>query len=648
MRPIHGNSSVPPGQTWRLDAHHHRRIDGLFDLWLEHVVGGFAAPAAPDRPLDARRIADLVRRAGAAGDDVRLLAADGARHADVAREVAGLLGRDVLVTPAGSDVRHRHRPGDDDTLRDAIPIDRLTGQPVDWLVIQPPDLATELPGWFALRDGVVRPRTGVVALPMPSGLALATRADFTARRASVTRLVAGDPELATLAVTVRAGTFLVGDYRGTQDVYSGHQLAGALAELPLYGGDLRAWLTWPSDPAEQQRLAGNLSELAEATGATVWTPPIGGTAEISEPHRDLRALDPAGQPAPWLAYPPSDEFSPPRFRSDPDGRLIPAVELVLAGLAGRPTYRPEPADRAPTAGDQPLASPSHRPEMALDEERDDGYGVSWLPPRLPVNVSPFELYLDSAWPAARVARDGVPSPELFLVGRLAPTSDGGGPYLLRVRVEPGGATQAPVDLHVPAELQHLLREAEAYLLPAGRLDHVRLLAGYSLDSNGLTMLDQEFVEPPRLLLCSADARHGMPGLPNDTPRWPRQRPGRAYAVLPAPDAALPTGWLWLHHTAPAPTAGHWLIEVQVPERRAIDIKAGAARLAPLTSVRTRAHRLLSASITIVLPARSYDRVTVLRLFEATAQFWTPVSGWTPQPLTAFARRTGRRADPGYR
>ena len=36
--------------------------------------------------------------------------------------------------------------------------DQATGRVVDWQLVQPLGRATVLPGWFALRDGLVRPR----------------------------------------------------------------------------------------------------------------------------------------------------------------------------------------------------------------------------------------------------------------------------------------------------------------------------------------------------------------------------------------------------------------------------------------------------------------------------------------------------------
>lgn len=134
--------------TRRFDPRRHLRVAGLFDLWLEPGPrGGLVVPVEPSVALTARGIADLVRRSGESADDVRILTGDGARNMDLFSEVAGLLGHDVLVSPDGAEIRHRHRrQGDAETgPRHAVPLDRVTRRPLDWIVLQPPDLATPCP-----------------------------------------------------------------------------------------------------------------------------------------------------------------------------------------------------------------------------------------------------------------------------------------------------------------------------------------------------------------------------------------------------------------------------------------------------------------------------------------------------------------------
>ncbi|RIV40215.1 hypothetical protein [Micromonospora radicis] len=339
-----------PSVTHRFDPRRHRRVPGLFDLWLAPGDrGGLVLPRKPDRPLTARAITDLVRRSGETADDVRILTADGARHADLFSEVAGLLGHDVLVSPEGADIRHHDRG---DGPLHAVPFDRSSNRARDWLVIQPPELATPLPGWFTVDRGLVRPRRGVVGLSLRGGLVLATRADFVTRRATAHRLGAASEGLVTVAVTARAGGFLVGDYGGTQRVYSGGQLAALLGDLPLYGSDLRLWLTWPSDADEQQSLGAQARELAETTGATVWTPPPGGSAELVDGRRDLRALDYAGQPAAWLAHRPRFAPGPPTLHTTSAGLLLSTSTRpsIMVDLTAAPdTAPPQPTQGKPTA-----------------------------------------------------------------------------------------------------------------------------------------------------------------------------------------------------------------------------------------------------------------------------------------------------------
>ena len=136
---------------------------------------------------------------------------------------------------------------------------RWTGQPVgrrDWIVDPAAELATPLPGWFTVDHGLVRPRKGVVGLPLREGSCSPPGPTSSPDAATAHRLATASDGLVTVAVTARAGGFLVGDYGGTQRVYSGGQLAALLGDLPLYGSDLRLWLTWPSDPDEQQSPGG--------------------------------------------------------------------------------------------------------------------------------------------------------------------------------------------------------------------------------------------------------------------------------------------------------------------------------------------------------------------------------------------------------
>ncbi|MFC0527165.1 hypothetical protein [Phytohabitans kaempferiae] len=328
----------PPASTASQGRPDHRRIDGLFDIWLRTGADGRpVAVRGTGAPLDAGQLAALVRRGGGAGDDVRIMMDGAEEHVRIFAELAGILGRDVHISPVGSRLRY-----DGDAALEPTLVDARTDRPVEWLVVQPPAMATDLPGWYETTNGVLRPRSGVVTAPLPGGLTLATRADFVARRAAAVDLAAGHPELTTIGVSVRGGGFVVGDYTGSYEVTGGRQLAAALATVPLYGGEVRMWLHWPSDPEERERLHGNLAAFAENTGAIVWAPERTAAVEILDSCQDLSAVDRAGGPAAWRTYLPPMAGTP-RFESDQDGRLSPAGRMVVSTYPGAPLVSVAPA-----------------------------------------------------------------------------------------------------------------------------------------------------------------------------------------------------------------------------------------------------------------------------------------------------------------
>jgi hypothetical protein len=558
---------------------------------------------------------------------VRILTDDGARHIDLLGEVAGLLAHDVLVGPEGAVIRHAGR-GESGPLH-AVPLDRATRRVTDWLVVQPPDLATPLPGWFTVEYGLVRPRKGVVGLPLSGGLVLATRADFVTRRATAYQLDSTSEGLITVAVTARAGGFLVGDYSGTQRVYSGGQLAALLGDLPLYGSDLRLWLTWPSDLDEQRSLTAQAEELAETSGATVWTPPPGGSAELVDGRRDLRALDQAGDPVAWCAH--RGRFTrPAALRTTSDGLLVPARDrprVVLPSGPG-PDTPPPPTPRLP---DRPYAPPLEvaaaapvaclpRPVLVVEDRRAPAYGPAWLPRRQAVNAVDFHAFV--ALPSANWSNaDGIPGAELFLIAFLDPKSAPHGSHLVRVTIGPGGAIpMTAIRAHVPARLQHLRSLHEAYLLPAARLNRVSTLETFYVDGPGLLRSTGECDGASLRIRCTASTQ-SIAGLPADVRRWPTAGTRRAYALVPATRVRLPRGWLRLYRKPPPVQSGRLLLELRVPRERAIDVWATADALAPLTRVYTQAERLRTAGVELILGSRSYGRVRVRRAYLAEDGGW---------------------------
>lgn len=305
-----------------------RPVPGLYDLVLVPTPeGGLARPDTPDLPLDVEQLAAYARSLMPADGHLRLLVDDGARHTTLLGQVADRLGCDILVAPVGAWVELLRGP--DCTVNGAVAVDHDSGEVVDWTLVQPTGPATPLPGWFDLVDGQVSTRTGLATLPLPEGVEFVAGEDFVTRRAAVAQLGDGHPELVTVAVATDGNGFHLPTYRADElTVRAGHggpDLAAALAQIPLYGGDIRLWLRWPDDPTEQRQLGAQIAALAETTGATVWAPAPGGEAVVLRGCRDLGARDRTGSVTWWQEYRPPYATTEPTFTTDLDGRLVPAA-----------------------------------------------------------------------------------------------------------------------------------------------------------------------------------------------------------------------------------------------------------------------------------------------------------------------------------
>ncbi|MEV4629529.1 hypothetical protein AB0J90_25020 [Micromonospora sp. NPDC049523] len=771
-------------------------VPGLADLVLVRSdEGGLALPDDPGAALTVNALADLARDAGAGEQDLRVLMDDGARQAAIFGRLADALGRDVLVTPAGATVQPTAAAA---VRTEAVPVNRASGEVVDWVLIQPASLRTGLPGWYDLAGGLVLHRGGLVTLPLPNGLEFADREGYVVRRAAASQLGTTHPNLATVALATRGGGFVLSTYRGRSGVHGADEVAAALSSIPLYGGDLRLWLCWPVDDAEQRKLDDQVRALAEATGATVWTPPVGAEAVLLKGCQDLAARDRSGQAVPWRAVRPPHTSGESVFDTDLDGRLTPADGVTIASAgevalmstsprreaAMRDRYReltaepgmtlvdltimedgrlglrhgdgsslaagtaqlrrllemsgwrgedlmlltpvpPERADRLhehlrvledelgvevwtltpgalvsvqdglPRAVDEqrlparwqraagagpdqeggrwrnddgwlvplrqripesaptgaavaepaamapatagPLPPPSPRPPLTVSARGSRPHGVRWLPERPEVNAAPVRLWLSSPWPAQRVAVEGVPSANLYLVGHLA-----GGPlaqtnpqrHLLCLRVEAGGAVHlGRLGVDLPADLRHQVAEG-TYLLPAGWLDLARLQQGYRVDEAGQPRDPVELPANPLTLRCKG-ARHGADGLPNEVVFAPRG--GRMWAVVPDRPGAEVTDddLLVLLAKRPAVRAGHRLIRLQIAPNRAVDVVASAAALAGLTSVRSRLPELVANGVTMLLPSRYYERTTVDQVLHAENDRWRPRAKGIELPLSSL-------------
>jgi hypothetical protein len=263
-------------------------------------------------------IVRLVQAQGGAGLDVRLLAPDGARDLDLVRELAGHLRRDVIVTPEHCYARRPTRH------HEVLCIDRRTGQWANWILVQPPDLATTLPGWFELAGGAVLPRVGMAVIEMAQGVVLPTRRDHPIRRAAAARLTAPDHHLLTVGVGLAEGAFVVGRYDRRRRRLDGAEFAAALSMLPVYNANVRMWLAWPAGDPARERLRRNLEAFAASCGAIIWAPAIGATAVLLE-SGGLAAVDRSGRPTLWWSFPPDPTRDYRlRYTTSEDGLLVPA------------------------------------------------------------------------------------------------------------------------------------------------------------------------------------------------------------------------------------------------------------------------------------------------------------------------------------
>jgi hypothetical protein len=199
-----------------------------------------------------------------------------------------------------------------------------------------------------------------MGLPLPGGgPALAGGPDLDHWRALATELRPGHPGLVTVAVAVQDGDFIIADHSGRLWPGGAGALAAALAELPLYGWEVRMWLSWPTSAEDGRRLRRHLDGLSEIVGATVWAPVEGGRVELLDGCRDLSVVDSRGQPTGWDVY----GWREPTFRSDPDGRLVPAGGVAVSSYPGVPLVS------LPVARERELASDYHGLSPAVGQLR---------------------------------------------------------------------------------------------------------------------------------------------------------------------------------------------------------------------------------------------------------------------------------------
>jgi hypothetical protein len=352
---------------------------------------------------------------------------------------------------------------------------------------------------------------------------------------------------------------------------------------------------------------------------------------------------------------------PVSLRASPGGPVGSTHLSVLSTYLGAPitltgTAGPEPPVQVPgpptdDAGQTESApgawSPSG-PSRFLDGPRletaapGQHHGIAWLPVRPQTNAEAFELFVPCPIDPGAAFVHGVPSPVLFLVGRLDRDRlavDTSASHLLRIAVAPGGAVD-PVasEATPPAVFTDWLTPGDAYVLPARWLDRCRVIASFRVVP-GREPVPQGRVDRLPVLLAPQGAAHGVDGLPAEAPRWPQYRRRSlvtCYLVIPR-DATLGP-WCALFTDRPSPRGDEWLLAVGVAREQAIDVVAANELLAGLPAVRSSAPRLLERGVTLILPANGYGGTIVDRIWRARGDDWVPVVDRHPVPLGDWARR----------
>ena len=158
---------------------------------------------------------------------------------------------------------------------------------------------------------------------------------------------------------------------------------------------------------------------------------------------------------------------------------------------------------------------------------------------------------------------------------------------------------------------------DCYLLPLAWLADVNVSACYQLDGHG-RCAGVASVDRAELTVCFTGAEHGVPGLPNDVVGWPQRRSyEEAYLTVPDdPDwiaarlSAYP-GWLPIYRRRPNVPQGYHLLQVDVAQRRAIDVPATVA----LVAGRWIAPSALAmfTGVDLALPARAFATTTITKV-----------------------------------
>jgi hypothetical protein len=346
-------------------------LPGLFEL----------SPADAALIDDCGGVRELMRANGQLGADVRLLVDDGERHLDAATELASALRCDVYLTPHGATVAYHCESGPVATW-DAVAVDRASGAPVAWLVVRPADLASDVPTWFVSVAGRLRQSSGLVSVPLPGGLAFATRTGFAEAAAMAARLVDRHAPvvsgLTTIAVGAELGRFEIGRFNDAASLLGGVEFATLVAaSLDVVQPDVQLAIAWPTSEPARIALDRELMRLADALNRTVWVPEQGGCAVVAPEDcpSSFVARDDQGAPGRWRPYRSRlSAAATLRFASGAAASLVPIAVEPDHGVPGLPAQVvrwPEEDQRADTPAYLVLPGSARPGFVALSRTRPE-------------------------------------------------------------------------------------------------------------------------------------------------------------------------------------------------------------------------------------------------------------------------------------
>ena len=288
-----------------------------------------------------------------------------------------------------------------------------------------------------------------------------------------------------------------------------------------------------------------------------------------------------------------------------------------------------------TLGSDTVSAEPLAPRASIGSPKRRAHGIDWLPPRPWTNTSPIDLFVWSSFAPVQLAGDGLPTSDLFLlassdVARICRGHRSG--HVLRLVVPPGRAVElAPYAGKVPARMQHRVRESWAtHLIPLVWLSDVTVREVCYLDGR-----DEPGGRRPwpggSLPVRFVGAAHGVPNLPHEVVRWPaRRQHARAHMTLPHDPSIIVArlqaypGWLPLYHDTPHVPAGHYLLDLDIEHRAAIDLPA---TLATLAEIPVGAASLWGFNgVELVLPTRDFARTTVVKVHGTGARATDPHAG----------------------